>query len=124
MCNNDYQAKRSVHFYNRLGDSINSKPYAILDNKEVTVIQRSFENWADTLIAYPQLVALWDDNIPGHIDAATSWRRAIDNAVQDRSFPFVILPEEKYHAAMSLLNVIRQMEASLKGMIEQENYRS
>ena len=103
-------AKGNVHFYNSLRDTVVSCPHTVLSNKVATFMLSRFEAWIKTEGTHPDLAAMSDDMKRIHLEAATVWCNAINNAIQDGYFPIVILPEERAKAAVSHLHAVCPME--------------
>lgn len=113
----------NVKFCESVSDNARETPYAVLSNNTVHGITNRFNVWIKMLAMHPNLGRMCNDAQSIHIGIATTWRDAIQRATEDRIFPYIVLEEIQYKAAMSLMRVTCEMDADVHQMLQEENQK-
>ena len=102
-------SKNQVYLYNTPEEIKTSVPYTTEDTTELELVISCFVSWA-------QMVAT-------HIQLATDLRTALKVSQQNRLYPNVVLPRNKYFTAKMLYAISRSLGPELPDFLEQEFQR-
>lgn len=117
------QSVNNIHFYEAATDIGARTPYAVMNAEDLTTVARRFVLWATMVATHPDLAQSLGDESKAHILLATSFYTAVRKSEQDGIFPNVILPEQKFTAAMELIRVSRQLPPEILQMIAYESQK-
>jgi hypothetical protein len=111
----------NVYFFDSENDVRGSRPYASLSQEELASLIQRFVSWAGILATHPKLAESFGDASTAHIMLATDLRMAMKKSRQDNVYPNVVLPTQKFKAAMKLATISRAMEPEFAALIAGEN---
>jgi hypothetical protein len=94
------QAQNDVYLAASVKDKGILEPYVVLSSHEATFITNRFNIWSKMIAIHPQLAAMCEESKSAHLAIVADWQKAISEAMQDSTVPFVVLPEKQYKAAM------------------------
>jgi len=117
------QSANNINFYEATTDIGFTKPCAVISAEELTAVVRRFVSWARMVATHPDLAQSLGDESKAHILLATSFYMAVRKSEQLGIFPNVVLPDQKFTAAMELIRVSRQLDPEIGKMIDHESQK-
>ncbi len=109
-----------VNLYHTLQDIKTSVPYATVDADELELTGLRFVVFARMLVTHPDTAARFADLSTTYIQLATDLRTAVKVSRQDRLYPNVVLPMNKYYTAKLLYIQSCSLGAELPDFLQQE----
>jgi hypothetical protein len=111
----------NVYFFETQQDIDVSGPYATISVEELTSMVHRFVSWAAMVATHPEIAESFGEVSTIHIKLATDLRMAVKRSRQEHAYPNVVLPMQKFKAAMKLLTLTRAIEPGFAGLIAGEN---
>jgi hypothetical protein len=102
-----------VFFFDTLQDLASSKPYTALTKREVTSFIEQYKALGESICSDPNMRFKFKRS-NANLDAGLAWCIAIDRARKNGFYPCVVLPADKYEAAMSVLQLADEMDDKKK----------
>jgi hypothetical protein len=112
--------KNNVNLYNSLQDIETSVPYVIEDANELEFIVLRFVTMSRMLITHPDTAAMFGDLSTTCIQLATDLRTALKVSRQERLYPSVVIPMNKYFTAKMIYVQSQSIEPELPDFLQQE----
>ena len=112
--------KNHVNLYHTLQDIETSVPYAKIDADELELTVLRFVIFARMLVTHPDTAARFADLSTTYIQLATDLRTALKASRQERLYPNVVLPMNKYYTARLLYIQSCSLETELPDFLQRE----
>ena len=94
--------KNNINLYENSQDIETSAPYASISADELSLVMRRFASLAAMLVTHPETAAQFGELSTTCIQLATDLRTAMKTSWNSGIYPDVVLPMNKYSAAMKI----------------------